>query len=113
DPRVATSEFQKRVQPDLEKPVSGRKSSQPTGSPRPLRVAINAVSLAPGGGLVVLLGYLHGWRELGMPLDVQVYASRLAVREELAAGFPDVQVIPFAADMSPSRHFVLQQSTLG
>lgn len=78
-----------------------------------LRLAINAVSLAPGGGLNGLLGYLQAWRELGAALRITVYASRQKVLDDVRAARPDVRVEPFAVGAGSARHFILQQRTLG
>ena len=62
---------------------------------RPLRVAINAMSVAPGGGLTVLLGLLEAWRDAGAPIRPRVYTSRpevLAAVHELR-GATEVQAV--------------------
>lgn len=77
-----------------------------------LRLAINAVSLAPGGGLNGLLGYLQAWRDSGAPLAVTVFASRQKVLDDVAALRAGVRLVPFAVGAGPARHFLLQQWTL-
>ena len=88
--------------------------TQPAETRRdPLRLAINAVPLAPGGALVVLVGFLDAWHELGLPMDVTVYASRRPVLDAVAAARPEVRVVPFAEGMSPAGHFAMQSLRLG
>ncbi len=78
-----------------------------------LRIAINAVPLAPGGGLVCLLGYLTAWQEMDADLEITVYASRQAVIDAVGSARPDLDVIPFALGQPPRKHFFLQQTRLG
>ena len=126
-PAIAATDLQQQVQDSEPSPVASAtaEASSPSSAEAPafafagrarerkLRVAVNAVSLAPGGGMVVLLGYLRGWQELGMPVELAVYASRSPVRDRLAEQFPDIKTVPFAVNMSSMRHFVLQQFKLG
>lgn len=78
-----------------------------------LRLALNAVSLAPGGGLNGLIGYLRAWRELNSPLAITLYASRRPVLDSVRAARPDIEVVPYAVDASSGKHFLLQQFDLG
>ncbi len=77
-----------------------------------LKLAINAVSIAPGGGLNGLLGYLQAWREIGSPLKITVFASRAKVLSDVRAVRPDIAVEPFAVGAGSARHFLLQQWSL-
>jgi len=79
----------------------------------PLKLAINAVQLAPGGGLVGLTGYLEAWKELDVPLEVTVYASRQTVIDAVVDMCLDVEIVPFALNEKPWKHFFLQQTRLG
>ena len=78
-----------------------------------LRVAVNAVSIAPGGGMVVLLGLLQGWREIDAAIDPTVFASRRAVLDAVTEACPDVSVEPFAEGQGSIAHFYQQQVRLG
>ncbi len=78
-----------------------------------LRLAINAVPLASGGGLVGLLGYLHAWRESNAPLSVTVFASRPAVIDAIRKTDPDTDVVSFASNQRASKRFLSQQFALG
>lgn len=78
-----------------------------------LKVAINAVPHAPGGGMVGLIGYMTAWQELGAELNVTVYASRRFVIDAFKQACPDVDVVPFAFEQPPWKHFLLQQTKLG
>lgn len=111
DPRVLESPLQKSV--SLERPTPPSHLHPAKRKKQKLRLAINAVSLAPGGGLVVLMGYLRGWQELGMPFDIDVYASRESVVALIEQTHPDVRVIPFAMEKSSARHYAMQRLTLG
>src|SRR5687767_4716452 len=82
------------------------------GGPR-LRVAVNAVPIAPGGGMVVVVGILRAWRHVAPDLDPTVYASRPQVIEAIREARPDVPVVPFALGHSPAFHFAAQQTRLG
>jgi len=112
DPRVVDSKLQRSVTLDRTNKATSQVHPAKRTKTR-LRVAVNAVSLAPGGGLVVLLGYLHGWREMGHPFELDIYASRPVVMNLLRNHFPETRVLPFAAEMDSVRHFTLQQLTLG
>lgn len=78
-----------------------------------MRLVINAVSLAPGGGLSGLIGYLRAWQELGSVLDIDLFASRAAVLEAVKSARPDIRLHPYAVGASSARHFFLQQFQLG
>jgi glycosyltransferase involved in cell wall biosynthesis len=78
-----------------------------------VRVAINAVSLSPGGGASVLFGILSAWRKLELPVEVLVYASRAPIIEGVRDAMPAAEVIPFALAQPPWKHFLLQQTRLG
>jgi len=80
---------------------------------RAIKLAINAVPLAPGGGLVVLLGYLEAWKNIGAPLDIVVFASRQFVIDAIKEVRPDIEVIPFAYGKPSWAHYLLQQTVLG
>jgi glycosyltransferase involved in cell wall biosynthesis len=41
-----------------------------------MRLVINAMAIAPGGGLSVLLGLLEGWRTIGADLDITIVTYR-------------------------------------
>lgn len=60
-----------------------------------MKLAINAISLAPGGGLAVLGGFLEAWRDIDAPLEITAYASRPAVLETIQSIRPDVKTVPF------------------
>ncbi len=107
DPRVIGSDDQRRVGPTLPP------APKPVPRTKRLRLAVNAVSAAPGGSLVVLLGYLKAWQELGTPMDIQIYASRAQVQQAVAQAVPGVRVIPFATGSLPAKHFLMQQLSLG
>lgn len=78
-----------------------------------LKLAINAVPLAPGGGLVGLISCLKAWQELNLKLKITVYASRNSVITAVHDNFPDIEIIPFARGKNSSAHFFLQQTQLG
>jgi glycosyltransferase involved in cell wall biosynthesis len=77
-----------------------------------LRLVINAVNLAEGGGLTGLLGYLRAWREIEASLEVAVLASRPAVLEQVQGTRPDVTLHPFAVDVPAGRRLLLQRARL-
>ncbi len=57
---------------------------------RNVSLAIDAMPVAPGGGLTVLLGYLEAWRAIEAPLDITIYTWRQATIDALGkAGFAD------------------------
>lgn len=78
-----------------------------------LKVAYNAVNIAPGGGLNGTLGYLQAWREIGAKFDMSFYASRPAVLDAARAVRPDIKIIPFAYNLSSAKHTLAQQLRLG
>lgn len=78
-----------------------------------IKLAINAVSIAPGGGLNGLIGYLKAWQEIGSNLKITVFASRSAVLHAVVKVRPDVDTVAFALDAAPWKHFLLQQLALG
>lgn len=78
-----------------------------------LHLAINAVSLAPGGGLNGLLGYLEAWRELDAPLDIHVYAGRSQVLDAVNELRTGVRCELIGAGMSSPKRYWLQQRKLG
>jgi len=78
-----------------------------------LKLAINATSLAPGGGMTGLVGFLTAWRELDLDLEITVYGSRRQVLQAAEESFPGIRIIPFAEGMSSMKHFYLQQTKLG
>ncbi len=47
-----------------------------------MKLVINSMAIAPGGGLSVLLGLLEGWRTIGADLDITIVTYR---RETIAA----------------------------
>lgn len=56
-----------------------------------IRLVLNAVPIAPGGGLSVLLGLLEGWREIGADLDIHILIGRASTARALAeAGYSDL-----------------------
>jgi len=77
-----------------------------------MRLAINAIPIAPGGGLTVLLGLLEGWREAAVPLDIRMYASRPEVLNAVAERFPDIALEAVAVNLKPSLRFYWQQVRL-
>jgi glycosyltransferase involved in cell wall biosynthesis len=82
-------------------------------STAPVRLGIDATATAPGGGLVVLVGYLRAWKALGVPMEIRVYGSHPSVLEEVRAIGGPVRAIPFASDCGRLRRLVLQRTTLG
>jgi len=78
-----------------------------------MRLAINAIPIAPGGGLTVLLGLLEGWREAAVPLDIRMYASRPEVLNAVAERFPDIALEPVAVNLRPPLRYCWQQARLG
>lgn len=78
-----------------------------------LKVAYNAVNIAPGGGLNSTLGYVQAWREIGAKLELTLFASRPAVIEAVQKVCPDARIIPFAYNLSSARHTAAQQLRLG
>lgn len=76
-------------------------------------VAINAVSLAPGGGLTGLLGYLQAWQEIDAPLAFTLFASRPAVLEAVIALRPDVRVVRFGVGLNLVRRRIREHLSLG
>jgi len=93
--------------------TDGQDSMLRSESPPRLRVAINATSLARGGGLTGLLGYLEGWRAIESRLQVSVFASRSEVLEAVRSRHDEVEVVPFAVDLGLARRFALQRLSLG
>lgn len=78
-----------------------------------MRVAINAVMIAPGGGLNGLLGYLNAWRELGTPIEFIAYAARPPVLEAIQRVRPNLRVEPFSVGAGAAMSFYRQQVSLG
>ena len=78
-----------------------------------MRLAINAVSFAPGGALTGLLGYLSPWMDESYDLDITIYASRRAVLDLVEPYRPRVRVVPFAVGCRSWHHFLQQQMRLG
>jgi len=109
DPRVTRSPLQAEARRRAARPPRAAASILP---PRRLKVAVNAVPLDQGGGLVVLLGLLEGWRDTAAPLHLTLYASRRAVIDAIRDRFPGVRVEPFAEGMPSAQHFFLQQTRL-
>ena len=93
--------------------MPGAHPGQRSGSPQHLRVAINATSLARGGGLTGLLGYLEGWRAIDSKLQILVFASRSEVLEALRLRHREVEVMPFAEGLGSARRLALQRLSLG
>lgn len=61
---------------------------------RQLKLAIDAMPVAPGGGLTVLLGYLRAWRDIEAPLDKKIITWRQPVIDALnQAGFEDLVIV--------------------
>lgn len=79
----------------------------------PLKLAVNAVPLAPGGGLVGLIGYLEAWKALDVPLKVTVYASRQSVIDAVENVCSGAEIVSFALNERSWKHFFLQQTRLG
>ena len=119
DPRVTDSPLQQatwrrgREAGYIDSFSERRETPAPRIKTRPLNVAVNAVSLSPGGGLVVLSGLLRAWNELGSDLKITLYASRRAVLDEVRDVRPDIEVTPFAEGKSSAGHFAMQQTRLG
>ena len=105
DDRIAATDLQRRLRPNVETPAK----ASPTK--KRLKVAVNGVSLSPGGGLVVLEGLLKAWKKADAPVDLLVYASREAVIETVRA--LDVPCTPFARGKGSAQHFARQQYSLG
>ena len=93
--------------------ISGHEPMWRSGSSPQLRVAINATSLARGGGLTVLLGYLEGWRAIDSRLEIFVFASRSDVLEAVRGRHDEVEVLSFAAGAGYARRLALQRLALG
>jgi len=62
--------------------------------------------------MMSLLGYLIAWQELGVDLQLTVFASRPPVFEAVRATCPGIEVVPFAVGQPSWRHFLLQQTRL-
>jgi glycosyltransferase involved in cell wall biosynthesis len=78
-----------------------------------LRIAINAVSTSPGGGLSVLLSLLETWVSSDSEVLLSVYASNPCVISALKAFAGKVETIPVCCGASPTKHFAFQQISLG
>jgi glycosyltransferase involved in cell wall biosynthesis len=78
-----------------------------------IRLAFNAISLAPGGGLNGLIGYLRAWQEIGAPLEITLYASRPPVLDAVQRVRPDIRLVPYAVTGSTSHRYFLQRFDLG
>jgi len=72
-------------------------------SPKTIRVAVNAVNVAPGGALSVLMGLLESWRDDYGHIYPTVFASRQSTIVALEkAGFGRM-VVPVAATNTRAR----------
>ena len=69
--------------------------------------------LAPGGGLTGLVSYLQAWRDMDVPLDVTVYASRQPVLDAVEAADPKSTALPFCVNENRLRFFWLRHRKLG
>jgi glycosyltransferase involved in cell wall biosynthesis len=78
-----------------------------------VRLAVNALSIAPGGGLSALLGYLRAWHELEAPLSIRVYAARPSTLDAIEALQTGATVIPLARSLGPAARFCVQSTVLG
>ncbi len=78
-----------------------------------MKIIINAVNIAPGGGLVVLLGLLHAWREHPDVEIVKVFAGRQETAERIKSELPELAVECFMANHPPWRRFLGQFLFLG
>lgn len=58
-----------------------------------IRLVINSIPTAPGGGLTNLLGLLEGWKSNQADLDIKILASRTPTLEALHKNGYDAQVI--------------------
>lgn len=73
-----------------------------------LKLAINATSLAPGGGMTGLVGYLKAWREIEAPLEITLYAAHADVLASARRARPDIVVEPLALEMPVQKRFAAQ-----
>jgi len=78
-----------------------------------IKLVINSVPLAPGGGISILLRYLCEWKAMGAPFEIVVFASRQYVIDAIQEVRPDALIIPFAYEKPSWMHFLLQQTILG
>ncbi len=76
-------------------------------------LAVNAMNLAPGGGLTGLLGYLGAWRDCGRIARITVIASREGVARAVRERFPDITLLVCASGQSPARRFLSVSLGLG
>ncbi|MBI1338484.1 MAG: glycosyltransferase [Phycisphaera sp.] len=119
DERITRSELQLRVlekekaQAGTAQPSHGKAHSFAGKTTDRIRLAVNAVSLAPGGGMTVLLGYLKAWHDMDSPLDVTVYASRQSVIDAIEKLGLNTDVRRYAYGRASSVRFYLQQTRLG
>ncbi|HET6251563.1 MAG TPA: glycosyltransferase family 1 protein [Tepidisphaeraceae bacterium] len=82
------------------------------GIPR-LNLAINAVSLSPGGGMVVIAALAGALKAVAPEIDVTAFVSRPAVGQAIQQARPDARIEPFAEGRGPLQHFIRQQISLG
>ena len=59
-----------------------------------IRLVINSIPTAPGGGLTNLLGLLEGWKAIGADLDIAILASRKPTIEALQNNGYGDRVVP-------------------
>lgn len=59
-----------------------------------IRLVINSIPTAPGGGLTNLLGLLEGWKAIGANLEIAILASRKPTIEALHSNGYGEQVVP-------------------
>ena len=78
-----------------------------------MRLAVNAISIAPGGGLTVLIGLLRAWREIGADLDITVFASRDSVLRAIRSCRSDLKTVPVLANSPSWKRFVYERVWLG
>ena len=78
-----------------------------------LKLVINAIPIAPGGGLSVLLGLLEGWRRINAAIDPVVLVGKSATLGILRKAVPGVRVEPVLLDQAPSKQLLWQLTRLG
>jgi glycosyltransferase involved in cell wall biosynthesis len=77
------------------------------------RIAINAVSISPGGGLSVLKSLLEYWSKNHLDLYFAIFASDPAVIGALAQYSDKAETFSVCVNAGSARHFAFQQLALG
>jgi glycosyltransferase involved in cell wall biosynthesis len=78
-----------------------------------MRLIINAIPIAPGGGLSVLVGLLEGWRRINAAIEPVVLVGKSATLGILRDAIPTVRVEPLLLDQGPSKQLLWQLARLG